>query len=746
MKLCDEEFPKFYSSMYYMRAISESYGTTYTGRKPSNKYLKDWYTSLTGHEAPSTHKFNLWYLRRIAEYVSSDELPEDLNENQCVHIIADNIDISTTVKLTAVPSVQTLNEDVVLTATVLDESKQPISGGTVTFKDGTTTINTATTGSDGKASITVSTLSAGEHTIYAEYDEYRGSAKVTINKLTPTLTITSGSSTYYVGQTISIEGELSVGSGETVKLYDGNTLIDDNITTITDGVFSTTISNATVGVHNYNVRYDGNASYSSITSNVEPVTVQAKIGTVLTIDTPTIIYSDDFDVTGTLTESDGITPISSALITLSWNDGSDHTTTAYTGSDGKVTFTTSEPTAITQYTFQLIYSGSESHNNATSSTISVTTQKETSVLNITAPSDSATVSGSTFTVTGTLKDNDDEVMANKSVKVKLGSSILATLTTDSSGVISDTVSTTGLSDGSNTIRIIFEEDTYYTESYTDKTITFTDNFDDMSLTASAGKTDGILSYADYSAQSNTEYVTVTAQLENNGTSATISGVPIEFGVYDLNDDSLIGTTTTENTNASGQATYTYTSQGIGDVYIKAVPDNRSLLSETYSVYDYLQVPTLNGDNIYQISGTTTVSNGEMGGGSAYLSLGFDNTGDWELTCKVKFSGSNCCLAVFPHGETSRDNNELGVQGYNTTTFWNVNGTYNRLYDNGRHLSYNTYYTLVIKKENGAITTLIDGVSRSPSWSPSTSELHIGVGGWGTSGNTCTIKDIVVKPL
>ena len=159
------------------------------------------------------------------------------------------------------------------------------------------------------------------------------------------------------------------------------------------------------------------------------------------------------------------------------------------------------------------------------------------------------------------------------------------------------------------------------------------------------------------------------------------------------------------------------------------------------------MPKLDGtESIYQISGTTTHTGGEMGGGSGYLLTSFDNSGDWELTAQAKFSGQNCCIGVFKDGATAREQNEMGITAYKTTSFWYTNGTYSDLYSDGRHLSANTYYTTTIKKQNGTITTTINGVTRTLSWSSGTSPLHIGVGGWGTTGNVCTIKDIVVKPL
>ena len=175
-----------------------------------------------------------------------------------------------------------------------------------------------------------------------------------------------------------------------------------------------------------------------------------------------------------------------------------------------------------------------------------------------------------------------------------------------------------------------------------------------------------------------------------------------------------------------------------------------LLIQTYEVHDYLFVPLLDGtEQIYQINGTTTISNGEMSGGSSFLLTSFDSTGDWEITGKVKYSGNNCCVHILPPTQTSREGNELAMTAFRTSTFWYNNGTFNELYTERRHLTANQYYDFSIKKENGVITTTIDNLTRTVSnWSiiSSASSLSIGVAGWSTSGNVCTIKDIVVKPL
>ena len=84
-----ETYSKLYSSNYYAKKIAEHYNTQYTGRNPLNKYLEDWYTGLTGETKPDSSKPNLWYLRRLAKATDDTINEKILNENQCLHIIAD---------------------------------------------------------------------------------------------------------------------------------------------------------------------------------------------------------------------------------------------------------------------------------------------------------------------------------------------------------------------------------------------------------------------------------------------------------------------------------------------------------------------------------------------------------------------------------------------------------------------------------------------------------------------------------
>ena len=136
----------------------------------------------------------------------------------------------------------------------------------------------------------------------------------------------------------------------------------------------------------------------------------------------------------------------------------------------------------------------------------------------------------------------------------------------------------------------------------------------------------------------------------------------------------------------------------------------------------------------------------MGGGSGFIGA-FSNSGDWECSFKAKFDGSNCGVMIVNPSDTNRDSNQFKyVSGLNKVYSY-VNGTNtstsSSVFDNKQ---YNTYYDIVIKKQNGSLTFKFStGNAVSISWNliSSLSTLAIGVDTW---GHTATIKNIIVKPL
>ena len=243
-----------------------------------------------------------------------------------------------TVSLTASASSLNVGESIVLTATVLDDGTA-VDGVTVSFTSGNLAIGTAVTGSDGVATLTTSTLTAGSHSIIATYGNAISSpVSVTVNKLTPTISIAkSGDVT--VGTAYVISGTLSC-SGS-VKLYEDGSLIDT--LTVSSGAFSKSITKSVTGNFSYYALFDGDSNYNSVTSSSVTVVVSDVAPSyddiVLSADDSILSYYDGDSTTLRAQLMDGSSTASVSGVTVEFFKGSTSLGTAQTDNNGVATKT-----------------------------------------------------------------------------------------------------------------------------------------------------------------------------------------------------------------------------------------------------------------------------------------------------------------------------------------------------------------------------------------------------------------------
>ena len=431
----------------------------------------------------------------------------------------------------------------------------------------------------------------------------------------------------------------------------------------------------TVGVSDADVD-DGLTTLANKILNASPT----KINTVLTLDTPLVVYTDKFTVTGTLETALG-NSIANATIQLIWNDGSEHIATGTTDSNGVFSFTSTDPASVSSYSFQLFFAGNTNYNASNSSVVNVNTAKETSVLNITSPASGSTVSTDTVTVTGTLKDNDGTAMSGKSVTVSLNSGTGSSVSVGSDGSFSKSVS--GLVAGSNSISASFEAITTHTGSSQSVTVNRA-TFDGIDIDLTDGSQ--ILSYADEQATPGSQYATLTAQLMNDDQAASISGVDIQF----YKDGVLWDTIASDS---SGQASKTYSCAGVGDVEIYAKCG--SLVTETYDVHDYQYY----ADSMSKIkTNFTPITN--VSGRTIYISP-FTFNSDVELEFKLKNIPNSWLIGFGSDGTTWKDKGLwFKLQNYNQnylSIMYRDTGNSNR--DVGITNNYDTSTVFTIKSEN-----------------------------------------------
>ena len=590
-----------------------------------------------------------------------------------------------------------------------------VSGQTVTLYDGSSVKTTGTTDSNGDVTFNVSNLSVGNHSFKVACGNVESAVvSVVVNKITPTLTLYGSNISY--GQTLSLTGTLSVGSGKSVKIYNGNTLVD-TVTTGSNGAFSKSVTGLNTGTHTFKAVYDGDGVTNSVTSANVNITV-SKVNTNLVIDVPlNLTYSDAFNITGTLTGSNSNTIPNATVKLIVGNKVVDIQTT---NNNGVATFTQT-PVQRGTHTFYLLCPATANYNSSMSSTVTREINKETTVLTITSPTNNAEFyTADTIPVIGTLTTDDNETFT-ASIEVSDGDGNLIKTIQVNNGEINDSITAPSTS---GNFSLIF---TYVsTNLYTSSTVSRTVVIKDPTLSLTVDKP--ILSYAD----EESAVLTATYSGEN------LSGQSVVF----KQGDTVLDTVTT---NANGIATYTYDSKGVGDVTITV---ECMSLQETYTIED-----CLNYDSLTSNSGKWTVPSGVT---SQYSDNGWKVSANGykqikltdKLTsaCSVEFTvvdyGSSSMssyppviIYAYTNGETTP--NQPIITIWNSSSFNAVDQRINHALVKGA--VYKIEYTSSTLKvyENG---TLLATANNNVGF-PTRFEFHMG-----TNSRNATYKDLKVKPL
>ncbi len=185
-----------------------------------------------------------------------------------------------TVALTATPSTATIGAAVALKATVSSSAGTPT--GTVYFMDGTNMLGSAVL-SAGSASYSATALAVGSHSITARYSgdsNFAGltstAQTVTINLITPVVSLTATPATAQVGAAITL-GATVTGTGGTptgtVKFLDGTTTLAT--VNLTGGTASYSATSLGVGTHSITASYSGDGSFSALASSAQTITITA---------------------------------------------------------------------------------------------------------------------------------------------------------------------------------------------------------------------------------------------------------------------------------------------------------------------------------------------------------------------------------------------------------------------------------------------------------------------------------------
>ncbi|SDF93305.1 Ig-like domain repeat protein [Terriglobus roseus] len=176
--------------------------------------------------------------------------------------------------------------------------------GTVTFLDGASTIGTGTLNADGTATLTLSSLSVGTHSLTSVYrgdGTFQGSTSAVLtqgirNASTQTVLTTSGSSSHYgnaVTFTANVTGESVTPTGN-VRFMDGSAALGQ--VTLNHGTATLALTTLSPGMHSITASYAGDSNNSpSVSSAVSEQVTQipqialvSSINPALTLDTPVL--------------------------------------------------------------------------------------------------------------------------------------------------------------------------------------------------------------------------------------------------------------------------------------------------------------------------------------------------------------------------------------------------------------------------------------------------------------------------
>ncbi len=326
--------------------------------------------------------------------------------------IATPVKATTTTTLSAAPPSPPLGVNVTLTATVTGDAPK----GTVTFKDGTTTLGTGTLDSNGLATFSTSSLTLGDHPITAEYpgdnnNKASISAVLTVtvaDSRTPSTTALAASSAApAVGVTVkftaTVSGNTSPGKtpSGTVTFMDGATVLGTaDLNTSRQATLST--AQLVLGAHTITAVYAGDANNKPSTSAPRTVTVsQAVSKTTLTASSTSPGMGTNLTLTARVAGSTvtGYKPSG----TVTFKDGDATLGTVALNASQVATFVTAS-LDIGAHSLTATYEG-DSNNTASNSPPITVTVVETTTRTTLIRSTSLPVIGSPVTFTATVTGN-----------------------------------------------------------------------------------------------------------------------------------------------------------------------------------------------------------------------------------------------------------------------------------------------------------------------------------------------------
>jgi RHS repeat-associated protein len=207
-----------------------------------------------------------------------DFMASSLAQGISINVVAKG---TTTTAINATANPAAVNQTFNLTALITGSGPTPT--GTVTFKDGSTTLGTANV-VNGYASYPVSFAATGKHSFTAVYNGDNSNASstssslsITINsKTASTTSLTASPSPISIGEPLLLSATTTSGATGTITFLDGSTTL--GTATLASGQAQLTTTLSTNGMHYLTASYGGNTTYDPSKSLVATIQVGSSAG------------------------------------------------------------------------------------------------------------------------------------------------------------------------------------------------------------------------------------------------------------------------------------------------------------------------------------------------------------------------------------------------------------------------------------------------------------------------------------
>lgn len=380
---------------------------------------------------------------------------------------------ASTTTIAAVPNPSQFGASVNLTATVI--ATPPGTGtptGTVTFKDGTTTLGTAILNSLGIGNFftPAQQLAVGSHALTANYatdGTFDSSASTPLTQVvitdttTTTLVFTPASPTYGIPVVFTATvtaGNLGAGTPTgTVTFLDGTTTLGTGTLDATGkATFTTTATQLGAATHSITASYPATTNFATSTSSASSVVVgQAVTTTTLTsTDTSSLFGAPE---TFTATVATSTTAAGAPAGTVTFLDGTTALGTGTLDSSGKTTFTTSS-LSVGSHPISATYGSTTNFATSTSTALTHLVTRTPTTIHL-STSAGGLLLGQSLTLTATVAPSISETtLPSGSVTFLDGTTTLGTGTL-SGGKATLTVSTLAM--GHHNLTVSYPGDTNF---------------------------------------------------------------------------------------------------------------------------------------------------------------------------------------------------------------------------------------------------------------------------------------------